>query len=256
MKHQIGFIGGGRITRVMLQALRNKETALSNVVVYETNPEVAALLKSEFPAISIATELQAAAGRPLVVLALHPPVIKSLLPTLKECLSADATILSLAPKVTIGGMANALGTSRIIRMIPNATSFINEGYNPVYFSDAFADDEKKELMSFFGLLGNTFETEEPNLEAYALISAMLPTYFWFQWKTLEQTGIEMGLSADEARSALSTTLPSAVRLFFEAGLPADEVINLIPVKPIADSEPAIASILHDTLLDFFQKIKP
>ena len=34
----------------------------------------------------------------------------------------------------------------------------------------------------------TFEVQEEKLESYAIMSAMLPTYFWFQWKALEEIG--------------------------------------------------------------------
>ncbi len=35
----LGFIGGGRITRIFLQAFRNKDVSFDDVVVYDHNPE-------------------------------------------------------------------------------------------------------------------------------------------------------------------------------------------------------------------------
>ena len=49
MKQSIGFIGGGRVTRILLQAFKNKNVKFSKIVVTDTNPEVLANLKKQFP---------------------------------------------------------------------------------------------------------------------------------------------------------------------------------------------------------------
>ena len=41
----LGFIGGGRITRILLQAFSNENVSFDNIVVYDLNPEPAANLQ-------------------------------------------------------------------------------------------------------------------------------------------------------------------------------------------------------------------
>ena len=53
MKHSIGFIGGGRVTKILLQGFKNKNVKFEKVVVTDTNPEVLANLKKQFPEIDI-----------------------------------------------------------------------------------------------------------------------------------------------------------------------------------------------------------
>ncbi len=48
-------------------------------------------------------------------------------------------------------------SARIVRLIPNATSIINEGYNPVCFSSGMPEEEKGSLLQLLGTLGKTFE---------------------------------------------------------------------------------------------------
>jgi pyrroline-5-carboxylate reductase len=141
-------------------------------------------------------------------------------------------------------------------MIPNATSYINEGYNPVTFSEDFAESDKMHLMEILKLLGNTFEVAEHKLEAYALLSAMLPTYFWFQWKELIGMGNPMGLTEEESNVSVQQTLQAAMNLYFESGLSPEEVIDLIPVKPIGEHQGQITEIYQTKLLGLFEKIKP
>ena len=106
------------------------------------------------------------------------------------------------------------------------------------------------------LLGKTFEVPEGKLESYAIISAMLPTYFWFQWKELQKIGIQTGLSESESREAVSQTMMAALNLMFQSNLTYEQVIDLIPVKPIAEHEEEIKKCFQGKLLPLFEKIKP
>jgi pyrroline-5-carboxylate reductase len=111
-------------------------------------------------------------------------------------------------------------------------------------------------MNLLKILGKTFETDEAKLEGYAIVSAMLPTYFWFQWQEMENLALETGLTAEEAKTAVRLTLKKALKLYFKSGLAPAEVMDLIPVKPIGENEPEIKNILNTKLLGLFAKIKP
>jgi pyrroline-5-carboxylate reductase len=119
-----------------------------------------------------------------------------------------------------------------------------------------SDWEKQNMHTILRRMGHTFEVPEPKLESYAILSAMLPTYFWFQWKELIEIGSQIGLTAEESQNTVRDTLLAAIRTYFYSGLKPDEVIDLIPVKPIGETEPQIKAIYHDKLIPLFEKIKP
>ena len=252
---EIGFIGGGRITNIFLQALASQKESL-NVVVCDTNPDVLNDLKKAYPYISIQTTPEQAAKQALVFIALHPPVMGPMLSELAAFMQPDTLVVSLAPKITVSKMASVLNTTQIARMIPNATSYVQAGFNPIYFSPALASDKKDLLTTLLKPMGSLIETAENKLEAYALISAMLPTYFWFQWKTIAELGEQMGLNKSECTEALKETLQGAISLYFDAGLTPEKAIDLIPVKPIGEHEAEISDMYRTKLLGLYEKIKP
>jgi len=47
----LGFIGGGRVTKIFLQAFQNKKISFKSIIVYDTNPDVLESLKKQFPEI-------------------------------------------------------------------------------------------------------------------------------------------------------------------------------------------------------------
>jgi pyrroline-5-carboxylate reductase len=256
MKQSIGFIGGGRITKILLQAFGNKNVKFNKVVVADVNNEVVSKLKSTYPFIMVENS-SVAATQDIVFISLHPPVIMDTLELLKNDVRSNATVISLAPRINIAKISSMLGqVKNIARLIPNATSIINEGFNPVTFSDGFDSSNKKVILDLLKTLGHTFEVSEEKLESYAIMSAMLPTYFWFQWKELAEIGQKIGLTEKESKDSIYQTLIASLNLMYKSGLKPEEVIDLIPVKPIGEHELQIAEIYNTKLLGLFEKIKP
>jgi len=253
MEKSIGFIGSGRITKIFLQAFQNKNISLKNVSVHDINNEVSERLKQKFPDIVI-TDLKSVSSKEIIFIALHPPVIMEVLASIKGLVNSSSVVISLAPKITIDKISTNLGNKNVVRLIPNATSVINKGYDPVCFAPDCAG--KQDIIQLLSVLGKTFETAEPKLEAYAIASAMLPTYFWFQWFELVKIAEQTGLSEAEAKETVEETLIASIATAFKSGLNPSEVYDLIPVKPIGDSEGQIKEILQTKLLGLYEKIKP
>jgi pyrroline-5-carboxylate reductase len=256
MNKSIGFIGGGRVTRILLQALKNKNVQFNNIVVTDTNEDVLANLKKSFPEIQV-DKTAVAACQDIVTISLHPPVVMESLELISDNLNTNSILISLAPKITIARISSKLNqVKNIARLIPNATSYINEGYNPVCFSSDFSVNDKEQILGLLKEMGKTFEVPEEKLESYAIMSAMLPTYFWFQWKELAEIGQKIGLTEKESQDSIYETIIASLNLMYRSGISPEEVMDLIPVKPIGEHESQITEIYKTKLIGLFEKIKP
>jgi pyrroline-5-carboxylate reductase len=239
-KKSIGFIGAGRVAKILLRGFKNKNVQFEKVIVADTNPEVLANLKRQFPEIETG-DANIAAGQDIVFVALHPPVVMDTLEIVKGSVKPDSVVISLAPKINLSKLSVKLDhVKNLVRLIPNATSYINEGYNPVTFALSFDPAKKHGILDFLSTMGNTFEVSEEKLESYAIMSAMLPTYFWFQWRELGEIGGKIGLTDEESRKSIYETIIASLNLMYKTGLTSSEVIDLIPVKPIGEHEQQIA----------------
>jgi pyrroline-5-carboxylate reductase len=256
MNKSFGFIGGGRVVKILLKALTNKEKMPARVVVSDVNDEVLAKLKNQFPQIIISQNNVDPAKCDYVFISLHPPVFVNVLNEIKESVRPESVIVSLAPKISIEKIQSILAQSKnVVRMIPNAPSYINKGYNPVAYSKEFSAEQKIELGKIFSVFGEFPEVNEYNLEAYAITAAMGPTYLWFQLQQLKELAASFGLSEDELKKTIPAMVKGAVDTMFEPGLVIEEVIDLVPVKPLAGDEPVIKNIYKTKLEALFAKLK-
>lgn len=252
----IGFIGGGRITHIFLKALSDSTLPPDRVTVSDSRPEALAKLQSGFPGISVSSDNRQSIAKDLVFVALHPPAIQAVLPEIKDHLPSQSVVVSLAPVISFRKLSDLLGGfQRMVRLIPNAPSIVHAGYNPVAFSPAISADERAEIEAILRPLGQNPVVAEETLEAYAILAAMGPTYFWFQWQALREMAASFGLGSTDADDALIHMLQGAITTLFHSNLGYEAVCDLIPVKPLSGQEAQIREIFQTNLSALHARLK-
>jgi pyrroline-5-carboxylate reductase len=227
------------------------------VVVADTDAEVLARLKNRYPQVqAIGADLNEAAAQEVVFLALHPPVMGDALGQIKASIREDGLLVSLAPKLLISKLSDLLGGfDRIARAIPNAASIVGKGYNPVAFGAGLTVADKDGIKRLLTPLGDLPEVPEEHLEAYAIVTAMGPTYFWPQLYELRALAQSFGLSADDAMQGVERMMSGALATMKESGLSTAEVQDLVPVKPLAEASAAMVEAYRTTLTGLMSKLK-
>ncbi|HEX6976378.1 MAG TPA: NAD(P)-binding domain-containing protein [Vicinamibacterales bacterium] len=251
----IGFIGGGRVTRILVGGWLRAGSFPHTLRVAEPDDAAFSALARGSSAVE-RVALERAAGADLVMLALHPPQIGAVLPRLAAVLPPGATLLSLAPKITLEQLSAGARTARVARMIPNAPSLVGRGYNPVTFGPGLDESARTTIATLFAPLGSIPQVPESHLEAYAILSGMGPTYFWPQFEALREVAGQLGLPAGQAAAGLRATIEGTIATLLDAGLTPAEVMDLVPVKPLGDHEAAIVAMYHDRLPALHAKIAP
>jgi pyrroline-5-carboxylate reductase len=94
------------------------------------------------------------------------------------------------------------------------------------------------------------------MEAYAVISAMGSTYFWFQLKQLYDLSLTFGMDGDEAKEIIPEMLKGTADTLFASDLTPEEVMDLVPVRPLGDYEDVMKSFYIEKLNGIYAKIKP
>ena len=254
---RVGFIGAGRIARILLHGWKRQGALPSRVALYDAHPEAVGTLVGLGPAIEASPTLEAAAALDVVFLALHPPVIKEVTDRLGAALGAKTILISLAPKFTLEKLSGLLsGFQRIVRVIPNAPSFVGKGFNPLAFSKALSAEDRNRVTDLLAPLGDLPEVDERHLEAYAILTAMGPTYFLPQLNALKSLGESFGLSETAALAACEKMLAGTLALVSGSGLPHDAIMDLIPVKPMAEEVETLTTAYQRKLNGLMEKLRP
>lgn len=257
MSLSVGFIGAGRVARILLGGWEKAGALPARVVACDVNPVAFEALRSVCPRLETTSDPGPACRQDLVFLAVHPPVVKEVLPAIKPHLTKTSILVSLAPKVTLARLSEMTGGEiRIVRMIPNAPCLVGRGFNPVVYGTGLSSAEKQRLAELFAAWGDCPEVPEEHLEVYAILAAMGPTYFWPQIDALAQLGEIFGLSREAALRALDKMLWGALAMLRQSGLSSQEIMDLVPVKPMAQEVETLADAYRARLTGLMEKLRP
>ena len=250
-----GFIGSGRITRLLLQALKQKDSLPEKIIAADPDPETRSKIEAIDPSrITCFQKNLDVLDVDILFLAVHPPVVKKIATEISGKINPGTIVVSFIPVLSLEKLLAMLGAAKLVRMIPNAPSLIHQGYNPVAYSDKISQDEKRQLNEIFRNWGEAPEVDEKKLEAYAIVTAMGPTYFWFQWLKLQELGKQFGMSDTEVNKAMSAMLHGATEILFNSNLAAKDVLDLIPVCPLKEEEAVIQDIFNNKLTGLYAKL--
>ncbi len=253
----IGFIGGGRITRIFLHAFENAGITFEKIIVYDVNQQLLEKLKTHYRNVFTASEINQVANSEFLIIAIHPPAMMEVLNQIRDMVTTDSVVLSLAPKFNIEKIQGILkGINNLARMNPSASTIVNRGVNPVSFSSTFDPAKKSELLEMAKHLGYTPEINDNLIEAYAVITAMGHTYFNFQLPKLKELAVSFGIDEAEAGKAISIMLWDTTITLFSSGMTFQDVDDLVPVKPMKEVEETIKGYYDKFLGEIYQKIKP
>jgi len=257
MKKTIGFIGGGRITRIFLKAFEKAKIETDAIVVMEPNGENLSKLAASFAGITTESEIAKSALCDVVFIAVHPPMVMETVSKLKGVINDKTLVVSMAPKFTIDKISEALGGHReLARINPSANGITGKGLNAVAFGPGISEDSRNTLITMLSALGKNYVVPDSKIEAYAVISAMGSTYFWFQLQKLDELAVQFGMDPKESKEVITEMMNGTIDTLFFSGMSADEVKDLVPVKPLGEHEEMINSAFDDKLRGIFAKIKP
>jgi pyrroline-5-carboxylate reductase len=256
MRKSLGFIGGGKSTGMLLRGFVNRDVRFKRIVVADSNPIVFEGLKSDYPDIRT-DSVAVAAGQDIVFLSLDQNLLMDTLALISNEFRENAIVVSLVRNINIAKLSLRLGKiNRIARVIPAPATYINEAYTPVSFSPGFPAADKETVLKLFGHLGRAVEVPEDKLETYSIMSAILPAYFWYQWKELVNMGREIGLSEDETIDFISESVSSSLHMSYRAGLSEDQVVDLMPVSPLQENDAEVREDYRRRLIDLYRRYKP
>jgi pyrroline-5-carboxylate reductase len=251
----VGFLGAGRVVRILLEGWQRAGVLPVEVVVHDTDPGAVAQLQGVVPGVRATPDAWILGQMARVFVAVHPPALLDALQPLAVKLRPDAVVVSLAPKVKIARMIEALGGfGRVARSIPNAPSAVGSGFNPVAFGPDLPEADRLAVLDLLSPLGACPVVLEEHLEAYAILTAMGPTYFWFQLQQLRELGASFGLPAADVDAGLTAMVAGTAQTLLASGRKPEEVMDLIPVKPLKEDEEAIRTAYRTRLTALYQKL--
>ena len=209
---RIAILGAGKIGESLLAGLRSSDWA--DIVATSRREERAAEIRERHGIDATTDNTAAIKGADVVVLAVKPQDIETLLGEIGHLLKANQTVLSVAAAIPTTAIERRLGSDvPVVRAMPNAPSTVHEGVAGLC-AGAHAGDEHLALAEeCLEHLGAVVRVPERYMDAVTAVSGSGPGYFALLAEAMIEAGILLGLSREiSTQLVVQTMLGTAKQL--------------------------------------------
>jgi pyrroline-5-carboxylate reductase len=188
-----------------------------------------------------------------VLICVKPQRLARVLNDLAGELSLDRLVVSIVAGATIEHLAEALGTAKIVRAMPNTPSQIGAGITAWTCTEAVVDSERIHVRELLKALGKELFVETENMIDMATsLSATGPTYIFMVMEALTDAGVHLGFSRDMAKELVQETMLGSVKFAMESHKHPAELRNMV-TSPGGTSAEAIYQMEKGTLRTVLSK---
>jgi pyrroline-5-carboxylate reductase len=147
----------------------------------------------------------------VIVFAVKPQQIDTLVPQFAELAERGAVVLSVAAGKSIGAIEKLLGGApMVVRAMPNTPAAIGQGITALVANSAVGGEQKslcERLLSAVGAV--VWLDDEALMDAVTAISGSGPAYVFLLIEALAAAAEKEGLAADLARTLATATVSGA-----------------------------------------------
>jgi len=216
---RIGFVGGGAMAEALLGGLLAAGVPVERLAASDPDPGRRKLLGEAFGIATHHDNADAVAGSDLVVLAVKPQVVESVLHALRDSACSRPLWVSIAAGVPIAKLAALLPEgARIVRAMPNTPALVRAGATGLAASSRASPGDREAAIQLFESVGVCWEAQnEALLDAVTGLSGSGPAYVFVFLEALGDAGVRMGLPREAAYRLAFQTVLGAAKLAQESG---------------------------------------
>ena len=209
----ITFIGGGNMASALIHGLFQQGYAARQIHVVEINAESREKLKHEFAVTVVADLASGIADSDVILLSVKPQQLFGLTQKLAPLLN-NQLIISIAAGIRATDIMRWLGGyERVVRAMPNTPSLVRSGVAGLYAAPNASEQDRKKAESILTAVGSIiWVDEEEMLHTVTAISGSGPAYVFYFIESMQQAGIELGLTPIQARQLSLQTFVGASEL--------------------------------------------
>lgn len=208
---RIAILGAGKIGESLLAGLRSSDWA--DIIATSRREERAAEIRERHGIEATTSNPEAIMGADVVVLAVKPQDIETLLGEIGHLLTAEQTVLSVAAAIPTAQIEKHLaGDVPVVRAMPNAPSTVHEGIAGVCAGSHAGREHLDRAGTVLRAVGDVVEVPEKAMDAITALSGSGPAYFALLAEAMIEAGILLSLSREVATKLVVQTMLGTAKL--------------------------------------------
>jgi len=216
----IGFLGAGKMATALAKGfLRAELITAKSLVASDPVSAACAAWGRETEAATTASNLEVVKTANVLVLAVKPDQVGTVLSEIRPGFTPNHLLLSIAAGVTLTRLETALGPgARVIRVMPNTPALVGASASAFALGTNASAEDGALAQKLLSAVGLAFQIKESLLDAVTGLSGSGPAYVYVAIEALSDGGVAAGLPREIATKLAAQTVLGSAKMVLETRL--------------------------------------
>ena len=174
---KVSFIGGGKITEILLSNMTAKSVVdPSRVVVSDPSEARLAELKARFGVGTASSNREAAEKGDFVFMCVRSEIAPTIPQEIGDLDFSGKTVVTISAGIPMKLYQQGLKNAAVVRVLPNPPSKIGYGAIAISFDRAVAQKGREDVMEIFSSMGKCFDLPEDKIDILTSTTCPAPVF--------------------------------------------------------------------------------
>ena len=216
---KIAFVGSGNMAEALIRGLLPPAGPVvpENISAADISEKRLSDMHNRYSIHTYTDNTEAIKLADIVILAVKPQVIRTVLPEISEHANENKLVISIAAGVKMELIQDSLKQARVIRVMPNVAALVHAAISAISRGKYATEDDVQVAQKIFNAVGDTVIVEEKLMDAVTGLSGSGPGYIFHVINALTDGGVKVGLPRDTALKLAAHTVYGAAKMLIETG---------------------------------------
>ncbi|PRR81414.1 pyrroline-5-carboxylate reductase [Clostridium vincentii] len=229
MSKKIGFIGCGNMGSAMVGGLIKSGFVNKKDIIISTKTETSAKrLKEELEVNSTLDNKEVVKASDVIFLAVKPYMYKEVIEEIKEGLSTNKLIVTIAAGVSIKDIENWLGDGyKVIRTMPNTPALVGEAMSAICINKNVSKEELEYVCNLYKSFGEYVELDEKDFHGFIALCGSSPAYVFVFIEAMADAAVKLGMPRAKAYRMAAQSVLGSAKMVLETGKHPGELKDMV-----------------------------
>ncbi len=215
---KFGFIGIGNLGGSVVKGLFNAKFLTSeNAFISEPNEVLAKNFKDNYAANVVNSNIDLVKSVDVIFIAVKPYLMTEILSEIKNVLTSDKLVISLAAGYTLDMMKNISDSCRFIRVLTNTPAALNAATSTISKGNNASDDDVNFVKDIFSKIGSASIIDEKFMDLSTALAGSGPAFFYAVASAFAKGCEQIGLDKNVSILMSAQTMLGAARMLLDSG---------------------------------------
>ncbi len=227
---KIGFIGFGNMAKAIAKGvLKSGNVESKDICAFDISQQ-ARLSATELDISVLENINQVAKTSEFIFLCVKPQTFASILSELKNDITSEKKLLTIAAGITIANIEDIVGNVPVLRAMPNTPLLLGSGTVALCKNSLVSDADYNFITDIFNSVGSVYNLPENKFNEIICVSGSTPAFIYLFAKTISEYAEKNGIEYNMAMSMFCDTLHGAADMLTKTEYSADELIQMVSSK--------------------------